>query len=112
MRERICREGLTEGIVCVLSALEPCRSYLLAQSSVYAGTPLGTLTDKHALPLVSRGHRSRGLNTLAGIDADVVEVLRDGEFPIRGSRKREVLDLLFGITNEPVERCRRLGRVI
>ena len=27
VRELIRREGLTEGIVCVLSAVEPCRSY-------------------------------------------------------------------------------------
>lgn len=85
--------------------------YLTAQSSVDAGTPLGEVTDRLALPVISRGHRSRGLNPLAGIDADVVGVLLKGDFLIRGFRNHEVRDLLFGITHDPVERRRRSGQV-
>lgn len=76
-----------------------------------AGTPLGEVTDKLALPVISRGHRSRGLHPLAGIDADLVGVLLKGEFLIRGFRNREVRELLFGVTDDPVECRRRSGRV-
>ena len=48
---------------------------------------------------------------MAGIDADVVGVLLKGEFVIRGFRNREVRDELFGITDDPVKRGRRSGRV-
>ena len=53
----------------------------------------------------------RGLNPLAGIDADLVGVLLTGEFLIRGFRNREVRDLMFGVTDDPVECRRRSGRV-
>lgn len=51
------------------------------------------------------------LNPLLGIDADVVGVVLKGEFLIRGFRNREVRDLFFGITDDPVERRRRSGQV-
>jgi len=85
--------------------------YLTAQASVDVATPLGEITDRLATPVISRGHRSRGLNPMSGIDAELVGILLKGEFCINGFRNRDLRDALFGPTADPAEHRRQSGRI-
>ena len=85
--------------------------YLTAQASVDVATPLGEITDRRATPVISRGHRSRGLNPMSGIDAELVAILLKGEFCINGFRNRDLRDALFGPTADPAEHRRQSGRI-
>ncbi len=85
--------------------------YLTAQASVDVATPLGEITDRLATPVIRRGHRSRGLNPICGIDAELVSVLLKGEFALHGFRNRDLRDHLFGPTEDPVGRRRQSGRI-
>jgi len=85
--------------------------YLTAQASVDVATPLGEITDRLATPVISRGHRSRGLNPMSGIDAELVKILLQGEFTINGFRNRNLRDALFGPTTDPAEHRRQSGRI-
>jgi len=85
--------------------------YLTAQASVDVATPLGEITDRLATPVISRGHRSRGLNPMSGVDAELVGILLRGEFSINGFRNRDLRDALFGPTADPAEHRRQSGRI-
>jgi hypothetical protein len=69
--------------------------YLAAQAAVDSQTPLGSLADRLAKPVVKQKSRARGLNPLTGIDSQVVAILLRGEFAINGFRNRDIRDLLF-----------------
>jgi hypothetical protein len=75
--------------------------YLAAQAAVDSQTPLGTVADKLAKPVVTKTSRSRGLTPLTGIDSQLITILLRGEFALNGFRNRDVRELLFPTTNAP-----------
>jgi hypothetical protein len=73
--------------------------YLAAYAAVDRQTPLGTVADKLAKPVVTKKSRARGLNPLTGIDAQLITILLRGEFALNGFRNRDLRDLLFPTPN-------------
>lgn len=69
--------------------------YLTAQSAVDCQTPLGTVADQLAKPVIRKTSRSRGLTPLTGIDSQLIAILLRGEFAVNGFRNRDVRDHLF-----------------
>lgn len=106
---------LRKGVVDLPRRCEVSRAansrYLTAQASVDVATPLGAITDRLATPVISRGHRSRGLNPMCGIDAELVAVLLKGEFSLNGFRNRDLRNALFGPAADPIEHRRQSGRI-
>lgn len=91
------------------------RRYLEALAAVDSTTPLGRILDPLSKPVVSNGHRSRGLHPLVGDDACLAECLLKGEFALQGFRNRQVRVLLFGTTNDPAQLRRdsaKTGRLL
>lgn len=110
-RQRQLRKGVVDlPRRCEVSHSANSR-YLTAQASVDVATPLGQITDRLATPVIGRGHRSRGLNPMSGIDAELVAVLLKGEFCVNGFRNRDIREALFGVTKDPDERRRQSGRI-
>ena len=78
--------------------------YLTAYAAVESSTPLGTVADELARPVLTkqtsgdgrpRTTRARGLNPLTGLDAQLAAILLRGEFALNGFRNRDVRDFLF-----------------
>ena len=76
--------------------------YLTAYAGVESPTPLGKVADKLAKPVVTKTSRSRGLHPLTGIDSQLISILLRGEFALNGFRNRDLRDLLFPATANPV----------
>jgi hypothetical protein len=72
--------------------------YLTAQAAVDRQTPLGSVADKLAKPVITKTSRSRGLTPLTGIDSQLIAILLRGEFTLNGFRNRDIRDLLFPTT--------------
>ncbi|MFM9966431.1 MAG: hypothetical protein ACKV2Q_35085 [Planctomycetaceae bacterium] len=73
--------------------------YLAAQAAVDNQTPLGTVADKLAQPVITKKSRSRGLTPLTGIDSQLITIFLRGEFALNGFRNRDIRDLLFAISH-------------
>lgn len=85
--------------------------YLDALSEADAATPLGRIADAVRRPVLREGRRYRGLNPLAGPDAQLAEILLRGEFTLNGLRNRNIRELLYPATNSPADRQRQSGRI-
>jgi hypothetical protein len=75
--------------------------YLTALAAVDCQTPLGTIVDQLAQPVVTKASRARGLHPLTGLDAQLVTILLRGEFALHGFRNRDLRDGLFPPPNAP-----------
>ena len=85
--------------------------YLTALSEADATTSLGKLADAVRDPVIRQGRRFRGLNPLSGLDAQLAEILLQGEFTLRGFRNRDVRELLYPTTISQTEQRRQSARV-
>ena len=85
--------------------------YLLALAAADVATPLGKLAEAVRMPLVNGARRFRGLNPLAGPDAQLAEILLRGEFTLNGFRNRDIRTLRHPHTKSAKERRRQAGQV-
>lgn len=85
--------------------------YLQSLAAVEQPMPLSTALDEVSQPVITRGHRSRGLHPLVGEDARVAEQLLRGEFAINGFRNRDIRVLLFGRTTDAQKVRQQSGKV-
>jgi hypothetical protein len=91
------------------------RRYLESLAAVDSPTPLSRVLERLSKPVVTNGHRSRGLSPLVGEDARLAECVLRGEFSLKGFRNRQVRILLFGETHDPAQARRdsaKTGRLL
>lgn len=84
--------------------------YLHALSEADAPTPLGKIADTVRRPVFRQTRRYRGLNPLAGPDAQLAEILLCGEFTINGFRNRDIRLRLHPDTKSPPDCKRQSGQ--
>ena len=103
---RKMRRGVVELPARAKASQAANRKYLEALACVDSVAPLARILEPLSKPVVTNGHRSRGLHPLVGNDARLAECLLKGEFALHGFRNRQLRVLLFGETNDP-EQARR-----
>ncbi len=112
---RKMRKGVVELPARAKASQASNRRYLESLAAVDSTTPLSQVLEPLSQPVVSRGHRSRGLHPLVGEDARLAECLLRGEFAIHGFRNRQVRVLLFGESHDPAQTRRdpaKTGRLL
>jgi hypothetical protein len=103
---RKMRKGVVELPARAKASQAANRRYLESLAAVDSTTPLGQILEPLSKPVVTNGHRSRGLSPLVGEDARLAQCLLRGEFALQGFRNRQVRVVLFGATDDP-QKARR-----
>lgn len=85
--------------------------YLDALAKADATTPLATIADTIRHPILRPTRRYRGLNPIAGPDAQLAETLLRGEFTLNGFRNCNLREILYPGTHSPADRKRQSGKI-
>ncbi|MCA9069506.1 MAG: hypothetical protein KDA84_11305 [Planctomycetaceae bacterium] len=100
---RKMRRGVVELPARAKASQAANRRYLESLAAVDSATPLARILEPLSKPVVTNGHRSRGLHPLVGNDARLAECLLKGEFALHGFRNRQLRVLLFGESDDPAQ---------
>ncbi|HLQ43207.1 MAG TPA: hypothetical protein VK137_00645, partial [Planctomycetaceae bacterium] len=88
-----------------------CSRYLTALAEVDSKIPLGEVADAIRRPVLREKRRSRGLQPLSGLDAELAAILLRGEFALNGIRNRDIRERLPPDTTSATDQRRQSGQV-